>query len=1109
MSLGKRKEREDEISSEQREYHGSTLFVSNLPYNATSTDLQTLFSDIAPVRNAFVVCEHGTGVSKGVGYVSFAIREDAQAAYDKISKEGFTLVGRSLRVQWAEQKPKIKKEKSEISAEKREPQKKRTRVQKPTHPNDPLAIRTIVISGLPTSIDSKALWKKIRKYEGAEKVEWPVTIEGIPQDHSTAHALFSNPTTALSAVNKLHAHVFKGSLLSVTLKKRLDTLATHKPAANLSKETENPKTQLSTPAPSHANRLIIRNLPFTATEQDLRSIFLPYGPIYSIHIPAKDSASTSSQRIDETRPTEIQNTSVKTEDEEEVRKTNDAARSQHSTVMSKGFAFIWFYSRKDAESAMSGCNGMTVRAGAAEELVKDKQKKKKERRMEKKLAALAAAKQREKDAERIEGEGGDESENQDGESNDITDVKEEKNERVIAVDWALSKDRWKEEKARIEDELRDGGENVDNELGSERDTSDPASDSGSDEDDQEAEEGGLGVHDGDSESGSETSGSDNDSVEGERDDDGEPVKPQLPATDVGTTLFIRNVPYDATEDELRTLFRTFGPLRYARITLDHATGRSRGTGFACFWNKEDADKVIVQSELLKAETTGGNTVSLQQKKNPFTLPSILTPDPSSSLAQSLVLHGRTLDVVRAVTRDEAGRLKEEGERAREKTDKRNMYLLREGVILPNSPTADLLSSVDLERRTNSYNARRTLLKSNPSLYISKTRLSIRQIPLYVTQRVLKRLALHAVRAFNREVKEGQRTALSAEELADPGGRPGDQEQQNQQLTEEHKGDDEGVSGNESDSSSAKALNKNAKRKAKLRKKLAGRKASGVKQAKIIRQAERVDPITGNGRSRGYGFIEMYTHADALRVLRWGNNNPEVHVLLREWWRDELKNLIKVEGERVKQAEKEKKGDDEKSDAKLKRMLAELERYSEKEEPRKVKGDEGEAQDSVSTRGSLIVEFSIENVQVVQRRNTIQKNRVSQKTEGGTKMLDDGQSPHGKARRLSTSNESKAPRFKLRPQKPNKRALEQEGDTPGHTEHQKQSGKQVLPKKRRLSGPSPKKVDVEIRESGNVTKFPKHEKETLAESPAKFGQKIGSIIGRKRKEKKGKKGKGKH
>lgn len=55
-------------------------------------------------------------------------------------------------------------------------------------------------------------------------------------------------------------------------------------------------------------------------------------------------------------------------------------------------------------------------------------------------------------------------------------------------------------------------------------------------------------------------------------------------------------------------FRTFGSLRYARITMDAATGRARGTGFACFWNKEDADKVVEQSELLRAQTTGRQAV---------------------------------------------------------------------------------------------------------------------------------------------------------------------------------------------------------------------------------------------------------------------------------------------------------------------------------------------------------------------------------------------------------------------------------------------------------------------------------------------------------------------
>lgn len=44
--------------------------------------------------------------------------------------------------------------------------------------NDPLAIRTIVVSGLPSSVNQKTLWKKLRKFEGAENVEWPAKAVG-------------------------------------------------------------------------------------------------------------------------------------------------------------------------------------------------------------------------------------------------------------------------------------------------------------------------------------------------------------------------------------------------------------------------------------------------------------------------------------------------------------------------------------------------------------------------------------------------------------------------------------------------------------------------------------------------------------------------------------------------------------------------------------------------------------------------------------------------------------------------------------------------------------------------------------------------------------------
>ncbi|KAK1225250.1 RNA recognition motif-containing protein [Marasmius sp. AFHP31] len=894
-NLGKRKEREEEGDQAK---HSSTLFVSNLPYTATSVDLQTLFSDIAPVRSAFVVTEHGTGVSKGVGYVSFSIREDAQAAYEKISKEGITLVGRSLRVEWAGSKPKDgKREKA-----KKEPgttsQAQQPRPSQPRPPQDSVAIRTVVVSGLPDSVDSKTLWKKFRKSTGAEKVDWPAKAdENQEASNGTAHILFDTPANAHDAVNKLHAHVFKGSLLSAALKKRLETL-------QKSSNTQKPGKRAKN-GPSHSSRLIVRNIPFSTTEQDLRAVFLPYGPIHSIHIPME-------------KPKEEELEDGALEASTSSPKTPKAPRT-------RGFAFVWMLSRKDAERALEGCNGLHMYPGMAAGMVEDKQKKKKQRRLEKKM----------KTASTTEG---------DQQMDEEEDEKHEREGRTIAIDWALSKDKWEEEKSKMDID----GEEKDVETGDGSSDSESEADS-DDSDDPDSD--AVGLHEGDDEDGEATSDSDSDEERGEEDEDG-PVKPELPPPETGTTLFVRNVPFSATEDDLRTLFRAFGPLRYARITIDPETGRSRGTGFACFWNKEDADKAIEQSELLKTETVG--STSKEAPKNPFTMPSILTPDPSSSLARSLVLHGRTLDVVRAVTRTEAGKLREEGEKRRQKADKRNMYLLREGVILPNTPAAENLAPADLERRTASFGARKNLLKSNPSLYVSKTRLSIRQIPLFVTEHMLKRLALHAVKAFNIEYKSGERKGLTADELDDFEPEP-----------EQDAGAD-------------------AKGKGKSK----DRPHTGVKQTKIVRQQERVDPVTGKGRSKGYGFVEMYKHADALRVLRWANNNAKLGTLLEEWWKEELRELIKRE---------KGKGKEEKSEDRLKRLQAEV--------------DNVESNGVKQGKGTLIIEFSIENVQVVKRRATLQKERSQPEPKGnkskevGKLELDSPPQPPAKKRRVSGEKEA--------------------------------------------------------------------------------------------------------
>jgi nucleolar protein 4 len=387
------------------------------------------------------------------------------------------------------------------------------RVSQPSIPRDPDAIRTIVISGLPQGIDSKALWKKVRKYAGAEKVEYPATVDGTA-DASMAHVLFETPTAAQDAVEKLHAHVFKGALLSVTLKKRLESLAkpkvSKKAAAGVLDPSSSKAPTKKGPAPSAASRLIVRNLPWDVTEQDLRAVFLPYGPIYSIHIPLAERA------------------------EPENEETGEPAKRRI-----KGYAFVWMLSKKDAEKAIEGANGAKVSAGMADGLVRDKQKKKKLRREEAKI------KQKEKERkakqkENIEEEGEEEDANaeEDVESEDDHDIAE----RVIAVDWALSKDKWEEAKAKMHEE---GGVEA-AEKGSEKDGGNTA------ESDEEDEDSQIGLHEGSDDENLQSSGSEDEDAMSEDEEESKPGRPQLPPPETGTTLFVRNVPFEATEDELRT-----------------------------------------------------------------------------------------------------------------------------------------------------------------------------------------------------------------------------------------------------------------------------------------------------------------------------------------------------------------------------------------------------------------------------------------------------------------------------------------------------------------------------------------------------------------------------
>jgi nucleolar protein 4 len=459
--------------------------------------------------------------------------------------------------------------------------------------------------------------------------------------------------------------------------------------------------------------------------------------------------------------------------------------------------------------------------------------------------------------------------------------------RAIAVDWAVERDVWQ-------------GLQKTEQEGADEDKSDAESSVVSSDDESEAE----ADSDEDDEEDDEDSNTDYEDVD-DSDEEGGVQLDDRPKREE-YTVFVRNLPFTVNDESLKEHFEQFGGVRFARVVLDRDTERPKGTGFVSFYNEEDMITCLkgvpsVKLQTRNVEKKDGATITVTHS---------VLEDADADPTGKYTLEGRVLQLSRAVDKSEATRLTAEGAASRfsRDKDKRRLYLLSEGTIPSNSPLYSQLSPSEIKMREESATLRRKQIQENPSLHLSLTRLSIRNIPRSITSKDLKALARSAVVGFAADIKAGKRNKLSREEVIRGG---------SAMLVAE-----------------------------KQRKK---RGVGIVKQAKVVFETpagSKVNEDTGAGRSRGYGFIEYYTHRNALMGLRWLNGHAVDY---------------KVKGEIPKN----------KAAAKLA-----LE----------------------DKRKRLIAEFAIENANVVSRRNTREDKPAGSKSEGddkpGQKRKRDGKDDKG-------------------------------------------------------------------------------------------------------------------
>ena len=76
-------------------------------------------------------------------------------------------------------------------------------------------------------------------------------------------------------------------------------------------------------------------------------------------------------------------------------------------------------------------------------------------------------------------------------------------------------------------------------------------------------------------------------------------------------IFVGNLSFNTSEDELRQIFETYGQVERVSILTDRETGRSRGFGFVEMTNPEEGEKAIAG---LNGSQFGGRTINVNEAR---------------------------------------------------------------------------------------------------------------------------------------------------------------------------------------------------------------------------------------------------------------------------------------------------------------------------------------------------------------------------------------------------------------------------------------------------------------------------------------------------------------
>ena len=76
-------------------------------------------------------------------------------------------------------------------------------------------------------------------------------------------------------------------------------------------------------------------------------------------------------------------------------------------------------------------------------------------------------------------------------------------------------------------------------------------------------------------------------------------------------IYVGNLPYSVTEDDLKRLFEEFGSVKGAKVISDRASGRSKGFGFVEMEGDDEGQRAI---SALNGKEFQGRTVVVSEAR---------------------------------------------------------------------------------------------------------------------------------------------------------------------------------------------------------------------------------------------------------------------------------------------------------------------------------------------------------------------------------------------------------------------------------------------------------------------------------------------------------------